>query len=736
MRPLHSAALVLLTTCSGTALAGEGTPAVHRHLTATRATGPIDVDGALDEADWKRAPASGDFVQVDPDEGKPATLPTTVWVLFDDQALYLAARCEDPEGTAGIQQADLKRDFDSGTSDSLGFTLDTLADGRNAFGFFVNPYGAQKDLQVVDDQLYEDRWDTVWRSAVKRDAHGYTVELAIPWRSLRTRPGMTSLGFQVARSSRRTGEASAWNPYPRAFSAFRMSHAGVLDGLTIPPPRLLDVQLRPYAIVRVDRKADGSLSPAPEFGGELTWQPTTNSVLDVTANTDFAETDVDRRVVNLSRFSVYLPERRQFFLESAGLFDTGGGTFMSPFFSRTIGLSPSGTPLPIIAGARFVSRSLDHNFGGLLVQTGALGDDPASLFGVARYSHNLGDESRAGGMLVVRHDFAHTPAGGPALVDVTNVVPTLDGLYRNGPLSVSAFLSGSTTVAQDATPATFGASGHLTTELQGNWGYFSASVGGLSRDFDARAGFIGRSEIAGANSYLWLDHRPSWRPSWLRSITQEASAYSLWNSTSGRFEEAYVSLTPLGLMTQQHDYFFFNVDRSVESLTADFAPVPGVTFVQGDYRFDSYGLGAFTDTSRMFSVGTYASVGHYYRSDWYYFQGKVGFHPLPHVSLAAQWQYNHFSGDGVQPGGAENHLVLAEGRLALSPKLQAVASFQRDTAGDVRVINARLAWEFLPLSFIYLVFTDTRNALPLPAGIPPPPPEQRVVAKVTYTWRP
>lgn len=702
--------------------------AARRHASASLAPAPPVIDGVLGDAEWAAARPLEGFVQVEPTEGKPATLPTRVFVLFDATALYVAARCEDPQGTAGLQQSDLARDFDLESSDAFGITLDTLGDGRNAFGFFVNPYGAQKDLQVIDDSLVENRWDTVWKSAVSRDAHGWSVELAIPWKSLRTKEGATSFGFNAGRRAKRLGEESSWAPFPRGYSLFRMSYAGTLEGLSVPKPGLLDVQLRPYGIVRADRVGAAPVGVAPAAGGELTWKLGASTVLDVTVNTDFAETDVDRRVVNLGRFNVLLPEQRQFFLESSGVFEGGASGWLSPFFSRSIGLSANGNTVPIEAGARFVSRTDEHSVGALVVQTGEGDGEPGALFGVARYSHNFGEESRVGGLLVARHDFP-----GLGLAGRTNVVPTVDGLWRVGPFSVQGFISGSSSVNDDGSASKLGGAGFVGASAQGGFGFLTVNAGFVSPDYEARAGFISRPDSLATSTSWWTDYRPAWLPSWMRSLGTEAFGYAIWSGTDASFQESYLSVNPLVVKLQAGDKLLVGVDRSWQALTDVFSPVPGVNVPRGDYQYDSYQLGFFTESSRAVSGSLYGAVGQYYRADWRSVNARLALHPIPHVALAVSWQYNHFQGEGVEPGGAETHLVLAEARLAVSPRLQLIGSFQRDTAGDVTIANARLAWEFAPLSFLYVVYTDTRSALPSPT---PAPPEQKLIAKLTYTWRP
>jgi hypothetical protein len=436
--PVTLLGLLLAGAALGDVMKDFPPPSPRPRVTVPRADGALTLDGRLDEVAWSTATTLSGFRQVDPDQLEPARHPTTVKVLATDDALWVGARCDEEGGTRGIQQTDLRRDFSLFRGfDWFGVVLDPLGDGRNAFGFFVTPWGSQHDVQVIDDEIIETQWDTVWSVRVTRDDGGYTVEMELPWKSLRTEPDRLVWGFNAARAVRRTMERSAWSPFPRTFSPFRMPYAGQLEFTEPPTTRTrLNLQLWPYAILRADRQGAATPTLRPTAGGEVTWSPTPNTVVDLTGNTDFAEVDVDRRVVNLSRFNVLFPERRQFFLENAGLFTMGQG-LVQPFFSRAIGLS-NGQPQPLSGGARVVYRSAERSAGAMVVHTLPTDAQRSSLFGVARYSHHLLGESRAGGMVVLRHDFESM-----GLSSATNVVPVVDTLLRKGPLSLTAMLSGS-----------------------------------------------------------------------------------------------------------------------------------------------------------------------------------------------------------------------------------------------------------------------------------------------------
>lgn len=698
-----------------------------RQLYTVRVKKPPTIDGSLDDDAWLDAVPTSDFVQYEPRQGEKATHKSTVRVLFDDDALYVAAELEQPGGWTAFNQRDMRRDFPNHESDSFTVILDTLGDGRNAFSFSVNPFGAQRDEQVVDDTLFEPNWDTVWRVATKRDEHGWTVEYAIPWKSLRHGGPGVRWGVQFARRERGRNEDTVWSPIPRTVSPWRMAYAGLTVGLEAAKPSLLSLQLRPYLIGRMDVTGDGPAVFGGSGGGEVTWNPTDNTVLDLTGNTDFAETDVDRRVVNLSRFSVFFPERRQFFLESAGVFAAGAQGLLMPFFSRRIGLDDDGRAVTITAGGRFVYRSTDRSIGGLVVHTLPTSSANSSLFGVARYSQNLGDQSRLGGMIVARHDF--DGAGGEGN---TNVVPTIDGLYRVGAFTLQATLMGSTTSTKSI-GTSFGGAGTLEARVQGNWGSIAVSGLGVSPGFEARSGFVGRTDILGVGAEAELDYRPSWLPSSIRSLGPFVDSLVLWTASTQQFQEATTYFSPLWILFSGGDETWLFAETSQQVLTETFEPVNNVSFVPGSYSYERFGAAFLTQASRKASVHVEVAGGEYYTASTVHAMARASVQPLPYISVAGQYTYNRFWGPGVRGVFADTHLLLVEGRFALSSKLQLIGSYQRDTDGNASLLNARLAWEFLPLSFVYVVLTDTRNAYVAPNT---PPSEFRVVAKVTYTWRP
>src|SRR5215207_1550028 len=393
-----------------------------RRIRAVRVSEPIKLDGRLDEGAWSQAEAALGFRQEEPNEGEPASERTEVRVLIDDKNLYVGISAFDSE-PARINSRELVRDASFSNDDKVEILLDTYRDRRNAFRFAVNPLGTQQDALITDEGRDVNlSWDAPWVSAGHIDQTGWTVEVAIPLTTLRYREGQDTWGFNVARVIRRKNEEDLWTSWQRSFGLERVSQAGELVGVgRIKRRRLREV--KPYVSggwrrgePRVGEQGfDSGLRG--KGGLEVAKLGLTPSLTaEFTANPDFGQAEVDQQVVNLSRFSVFFPEKRDFFLENAGVFLFGREESNQLFFTRRIGLTDEGQPVPIDYGAKVTGKVGPYNVGFLQVQTRKLGN-PATGFGVprqqftvARVKRDILERSYLGAMFVNRQ--GATSAGG------------------------------------------------------------------------------------------------------------------------------------------------------------------------------------------------------------------------------------------------------------------------------------------------------------------------------------
>ena len=339
---------------------------------AVRIATPLDIDGRLDEAVYASVPAMSDFIQTDPDEGAPATEKTEIWLLFDDDNVYVVGRCWETQPER-LMANEMRRDNPAIVrNDNLAWSFDTFHDRRNGVIFEVNPIGGRLDGEITNEERANIDWNPVWDVAAGLFEQGYVVEAAIPFKSLRYRPGREQTwGFQVRRRNRWKNELSYLAPIPAAWNErghFRMSLSATVIGLEAPPGSR-SIEIKPYAIADLTSDATAatpiSNAPGADAGIDVKYGITQNLTADVTVNTDFAQVEADEQQINLTRFSLFFPEKREFFLENQGLFTFGGagagpfGAGDTPvlFYSRRIGLdAATGREIPIDAGGRMTGR--------------------------------------------------------------------------------------------------------------------------------------------------------------------------------------------------------------------------------------------------------------------------------------------------------------------------------------------------------------------------------------------
>lgn len=674
-------------------------------LEATRSTGEVLIDGRLDEADWQNAlPVSG-FKQEEPNQGYAPSYDTEVRVLFDAKNLYVSAVCYDQEGPEGIRVQDLRRDFDFFENDVFGVSLDPFKDGRNAIIFQVNPYGVLRDLQVTDGTIFNIDWDATYEARTSIEADRWVVEIAIPWKVLRYAPDQNTWGINFVRGIRRLGEFSGWSLWPRVYTPYRMDYAGTLNNIEPPPPST-NLRIQPYLVMRDERVGESENlfdAVTPEIGGDVKWAMTPSTVLDLTVNTDFAQADADRQVVNLSRFSVFFPEKRAFFLENASLFRMGSSTAALPFFSRRIGLDDFGQPIPIDAGARLISRTGSRNIGALFVRQRSNTTSPVSHFGVGRYSRNLGNSNRIGALATLRQDEGFD--GQPAEV---NTVGAVDGLFRfTQTLTLQGMVSGSWTREREGD----GFASYLWLGNDSNRGYLGHIQAFISENYNPGVGFVARRDLIVTSPAGSLDLRPSWKPAFIRSFNPGFVTYVYHRLSDGAFQEAWLSIAPVSIEFVNGAEINLRMQPNWQTLRVQdvefFRPL-GVELEAGDHSYIRYNAEIQSDLSRRYSGFAEVTTGPYFDGQLTTMTVSVRLAPSPHMSLNLDYELNRATGLGIDDENVDSHLFGPELRLALNPRFQLNAFYQYNTLIERARWNVRLSYEFSPLSYVFLVFNDNR----------------------------
>lgn len=708
-------ALACLAICATAAAQqppmGEAIP----RLRASRVAEPLRLDGRLDEPVWQQAEVLRQFTQVEPDAGQPAALTTEVRVAFDGRHLYIGWRAEEPMGRGGLRVQDLRRKFDYFQNDLVGIALDPLGDTRNAYNFQVTPYGSLRDLHVLDGSFYNRQWQAVWQARTDIQPAHWTAEIAIPWTALRYAAGTTRMRANFHRIARRTNEMSAWVPWPRAMNAYRMDFSGWIEGLEPPPPATA-FAVRPYTTGTASRTEAGAQQRV-DLGGEVLWQPTPATIVEGTVNTDFAQADVDRQVVNLRRFSVFFPEQRQFFLDTATLFDAGTSAdlVVRPFFSRRIGLGPGGLPLRLDGGVRAVHTGLAGSAGVMAMHQAATSAAAASTFLVGRVNRNVGGTSRMGGLVTARRN----EETGAAQTALTGAV---DGLWRITPSwTLEGMASGTGQAGAGTGWAGYGKLQRQTSQLTASW------LEALVTDrYAPAAGFVSRTGVALHAPSLLYDWRPRWLPARIRNLNLSLGSFVYQELGSGRLEESFTE-GYIDVYGQRGSLFYPDLQHFTQRVSEAFEPVPGVRIAPGNYSYWRPNVYYGTDRSRRVWAGARLYTGGFYDRSLDQVELDLFVSPSPRAAFGLNADVNRFRGGGA--ASVVTRLIAPEMRLAWNPRLQLTAFYQYNDAARQGTLNARLSWEFRPLSFLYVVLNDARDAgrQTLPA-----PPRQQFLVKLVY----
>ena len=689
----------------------------HATVRAIKLTSPLTVDGRLDEEVYQRELPFGGLLQVVPRYGEEMTERTDVWITYDAEYIYLSCRCWDSAPPDQWVANELRRDTGGlRNNDHIGVMFDTFFDRRSGFGFYTNPLGARADYSVVDEGGSNTDWNPVWTSRTGRFDGGWTVEMAIPLKSIRYRPGVNQTwGVQIRRSVRRKNEWAYLTPVPQILAGpqalNRISASGTLVGLDLPPAGR-NLELKPYALSQVitDRLRTPAISDefGGDVGGDLKYHVTPNLTFDLTANTDFAQVEIDEQQVNLTRFSLFFPEKRDFFLEGRGIFDfarggSGGTDADTPylFYSRRIGLN-SGRVIPIDVGGRITGKVGPWAIGLMNIQAGdeaVSGTDPTN-FTVVRLKRDVLQRS-AVGIMATNRSLAASGTG-------SNQAYGIDGSFGlTRDLSVGTYW---------ARTNSEGLSGN-DQSWQGRFDYSADRYGAraevleVGANFRPDVGFLRRSDFRRSYGELRFSPRPT-RLTAVRKFTWDASGEYIENG-AGQVETRVLGASFVTEF-QSSDQVSINAARTYELVPVAFTPAGSPAPIPaGGYTFSdvgaSYTFGAHRRASGVLGV----RVGEYYDGTIRTLSigGGGGLAPS-RVSLNRHLSVEPtFSISRVERPDASFTTRLARARVdyGFTPLMFVSALVQYSSADRAVSTNVRYRWEYAPGSELFLVYTDERG---------------------------
>jgi len=681
---------------------------------AIKLSEPLHVDGNLDEAVYQTEPGISDFIQQVPKEGAPATERTEAWVMFDRSTLYVAARCWDSEPPERWVANELRRDTNQlRQNDTFGVILDTFYDRRNGYLFYTNPLGARADQALTDEGALNVDWNPVWEVRSGRFDGGWTVEMAIPFKSLRYRSGASQLwGINIRRVIRRKNEWTHLTPVPASAGVpggmLRLSNAGTLVGLDLPPANR-NVEIKPFGIagLTTDRARGLSNDGNADAGVDAKYGINANLTADVTVHTDFAQVEVDEQQVNLTRFGLSYPEKRDFFLEGRGLFDFGrGGTTVAStsntgvtptlFYSRRIGLNGSRV-IPINVGGRVTGKVGKVGLGVMNMETGEepVSAAPSTNFTVMRVKRDILRRSSIGAIFTNRSNStvaagANRAYGADAAFSFFQNF-AIGGYYARTETPTLRGDADSYQARVDFAPDRYGAKAEYLK---------------VGDNFNPEVGLILRDNFKRSFGSLRFSPRPKSIKS-VRKFTWEGSLENFDNGAGqtetriwdGRFNTEF----------QRSDQFTVEVKRDDELLVRPFSIAPGVKIPTGTYTFTNTQVSYAFGQQRRVSGTTSLQYGQFY-------DGTITAFGLSGARVAFVKQFS------VEPSASINRVTLPYGNFtttlvrartdyAFSSVMFASGLLQYNSADNTFSTNLRFRWEYSPGSEVFVVYTDERDTV-------------------------
>lgn len=695
------------------------------NVTATRFDGDVRIDGNLDEAIYTQIAPITNFIQQIPNAGTPASEKTEAWIYYDADNLYVAARVyesvPEPEWVANEMRRDT---FQLRTNDSFSVLLDTYLDRRNGSAFLVTPIGGFSDFAITNEgdggRGVNFDWNVVWDSRVGRFDGGWTVEMEIPFRSLRYEPGEEQTwGIQLRRIIRRFNEASYMTAVPISAARgnslvsgmWRVSEAGTLENLRV-PARKFNLEIKPYGLgsVTTNREATPRISNVAEgeAGVDVKFGITNNLTADFTYNTDFAQVEVDERQVNLTRFNQFFPEKREFFLEGRGNFDftqARGLDVPTMFFSRRIGLE-RGQIVPIEVGARLTGKIGNYDIGALNINTdaGDFNNIESTGFSVLRVKRDVFKRSAVGIMLTDRSE-SLAGNGSSQLYAVDGAFDFLEDF------SLDTYVAKTKSPGLRDDDRSYMANLAYDSDVYGfNSGYLV-----VENNFNPEIGFKRRNNFKQFSGGARYSPRPA-SIDWIRRFSLEAGTESHWSATTDDLESRQHSLS-FSTEFETSDIFSVSVRDAFEALVRPFRIASGVTLLPGKYDFTSYeasyNFGAQRKVSGVLSLrvgdfwsGTNTSIG--------FGSGRIEL--SPQLSVEPSYSINKVE---LPEGDFRTELSSFRVTYTLSPRMYLGGLIQYDSSANSFSTNFRFRWEWAPASEFFIVYSDDRNTDPLghPSGL-------------------
>jgi hypothetical protein len=687
-------------------------------IRAVRVTEPLDIDGVIDEPFYQRTRPITEFIQSVPEVDAEPTQLTEAWIGFDDDNVYIAAKIWDTEGPDGWIANEMRRDSQQlRSNDNFGVWLDTFYDRRNAVGFYGNAIGGMSDFQITNEGSPNFDWNPVRETRTALFDGGWSMELAIPFKSLRYRPGPNQVwGIQMRRSVLRRNEWEHIRALPLSIAGngstgvFRVSMYGTLVGIEAPPASR-NLEVKPYGIAgtRTDLSATPEISNDgyADAGLDVKYGITENLTADLTYNTDFAQVEVDEQQVNLTRFNLSFPEKREFFLESRGVFNFGagqtggfggggggGGSAPTLFYSRQIGLQ-GGTPVPIIGGGRVTGKVGSFDVGLVSIQTD---DDPDvgapdTNFSVFRLRRDIFARSSVG-VLFENRSKSLTGSG-------SNQAWGVDGSFGlSNELSLLAYYAQTHTDGLNGLDVSY--RGQVSYSAD-EWG---ASVDHLlvGADFNPEIGFARRTDFRQTSGSARFSPRTR-SITWIRQLTFQVDGDYLENEQFG-YKESTSWGGQFSAEFENSDQFSVSFSDNYENFVQD-ERISGALIAAGEYDNPEVRLSYNMGPQRPYQASLSLRRGNYYGGTLTSAGiGRGRIEVTPQISVEPSISFNWID---LPQGQFNQHVAVTRLTYTMTPRAYVSGLVQYNSGNDTVSGNLRFRWEWAPGSELFLVYTEDRD---------------------------
>ena len=650
------------------------------------------LDGRLDELAWAQTDSISNLTMIEPYEGNPPTYATVIKILSNSNALVFGIRCIDAEPEKIVAYSK-KRDAELRREDHIRIVLDTFLDGRSGYIFAVNPNGARYDALVSEQREGENSdWDAIWEAKTSVDNNGWSTEIKIPIKSLSFKKQLTTWGFNVERRIQRLQETDRWAGARRDYRVTQTSQAGWL--IDLPQFDLgLGLSFIPSLVV-------GAGVPDPESTTEFTRDLSldvyqklgSNLEASLTVNTDFAETEVDARRTNVTRFPLFFPEKRTFFLEGADIFEFGLGLSkdLIPYFSRRIGLL-QGQQVPIKVGGKLQGRVGNTNLGALVIRTKNVKNlTPGATLGVVRIKQNVLAESSIG-MIATMGDPTGSENSWLAGLDMTYKTSHFFG-DKNFMIGVWGLLNNNPALSGDQHAAGF------MIDYPNNLFDISLAYKRIGDAFEPSLGFVPRVGIQSWRFGLEYSPHPSWK--WVRQMFHEFYP-SLITNLKNEWESYRIFMAPINWRLESGDRFEFNVVPQGEQLTEPFEISGGVTIPTGAYHWLRYRLEGGLAAKRKISGQLTWWFGEFYSGKLDQIELTASVNPSAMLTFDFSGEINY---GRLQQGNFTQRVLACRMYVNFSPDMQLSSFVQYDNESQTFGMNSRLRWTFNPLGDLFIVY--------------------------------